>query len=320
MSILIIAEINQGEIIDATYELLAYGKELASGLGVPSQTLVLGHNLNGKLGEMGATDELIIIDDVRLENFSSDVWVDVVAGVALARNSRLVLSVSSSRGIDFTSQVAGKLQASHIGYCQGITVADGTVTTTSLLYGGKLLISSQVMDKTVISFLPGSKQASEGKVSGTPPTTSETLDTYSALSKVKFKQLHLPDTSDVDIASQEILVSIGRGIQDEGNIELAKELAEIMGATVSASRPIIDQGWLPKTRQVGKSGKLVKPKLYMALGISGAPEHAEGMRSAELILAVNTDEAAPIFDIAHYGVNADILDFIPELTEVLSER
>jgi electron transfer flavoprotein alpha subunit len=119
----------------------------------------------------------------------------------------------------------------------------------------------------------------------------------------------------VDVSKVPLLIAVGRGIQNADNIPLAEELAETLGGAVCASRPVIDQGWLPLTRQVGKSGVTVKPKLYLALGISGAPEHVEGMKQSELIIAVNTDAKAPIFGLAHYGAVADAVEIIPLLTE-----
>jgi electron transfer flavoprotein alpha subunit len=128
-----------------------------------------------------------------------------------------------------------------------------------------------------------------------------------------------PEASDVDISKESILISVGRGIQTEDNIELAEELAELMDGKVAASRPVVDQGWLPTSRMVGKSGQRVKPKLYIALGISGAPEHVEGIVDAEMIIAVNTDPAAPIFDVARYGTEVDVLDLLEELIEQVEE-
>jgi electron transfer flavoprotein alpha subunit len=113
---------------------------------------------------------------------------------------------------------------------------------------------------------------------------------------------------------------VGRGIQQQDNLALAEELATALGGAVCASRPVVDQGWLPATRQVGKSGMTVRPKLYLAFGISGAPEHVEGMQSAELIVAVNTDPKAPIFDAAHYGAELDALDLLPALAEAATAR
>ncbi len=124
----------------------------------------------------------------------------------------------------------------------------------------------------------------------------------------------------MDITQQDLLVAVGRGIQQKDNLELAEELAQALGGAVCASRPVVDQGWLPPTRQVGKSGMTVKPKLYLALGISGAPEHQEGMKGAEVIIAVNTDPKAPIFDIAHFGAELDVLDLLPALTEAIQAK
>ena len=128
-----------------------------------------------------------------------------------------------------------------------------------------------------------------------------------------------PEIADVDISKEAILISVGRGIQTEDNVDLAEELAELMNGTVSASRPVVDQGWLPTSRMVGKSGQIVKPKLYLALGISGAPEHVEGIVDAEMIIAVNTDPAAPIFDVAQYGTEVDALDLLEELIDLVED-
>ena len=126
---------------------------------------------------------------------------------------------------------------------------------------------------------------------------------------------------DVDIVREKTLVSVGRGIQNQDNLGMAEDLAKALGGVVSASRPVIDQNWIPQTRLVGKSGKAVKPKMYLALGISGAPEHTEAIGDAEMIVAINTDPNAPIFDLARYGAQVDILDLMPVLTEkVLGEK
>ena len=135
--------------------------------------------------------------------------------------------------------------------------------------------------------------------------------------KIKFVEAIKPAAGDVDITAQTKLVSIGRGIGGKENMELAEELAQKLGATVSSSRPVVDAGWLPRTRQVGKSGLKVKPKLYLMLGISGAPEHLEGMKSAELIIAINTDKKAPIFNVAHYGATADLFEVAEAMLELL---
>ena len=137
---------------------------------------------------------------------------------------------------------------------------------------------------------------------------------------MRLKRYVEPEPGDVDLAKQDVLVAVGRGIQSKDNIALAEELARSLGGAVAGSRPVIDQGWLPLSRQVGKSGLSVKPKLYVALGISGAPEHVEGMKDAGLIVAVNSDPQAPIFNVANYGIVGDALEAIPLLTAAIEAK
>ena len=130
----------------------------------------------------------------------------------------------------------------------------------------------------------------------------------------------MADQEDVDIGAADILVSIGRGIGKPENISLAQEFADAIGATLACSRPVADEQWLPKSRQVGTSGKTVRPKIYIALGISGAYQHQAGMKNSSTVIAVNTDPKAPIFNIAHYGIVADMLEVMPQLTEKFAKK
>lgn len=154
--------------------------------------------------------------------------------------------------------------------------------------------------------------------STTPPVMRASVPDLSGL-PVKVTQYVEPEAGDVDITSENLLIAVGRGIQSQDNIEIADELAQVLSGVVCASRPVVDQGWLPTTRLVGKSGYQVKPKVYLALGISGAPEHTEGITGSDTIIAINTDPGAPIFNIAKYGIVEDIFDLVPVLTEKLEE-
>jgi electron transfer flavoprotein alpha subunit len=166
--------------------------------------------------------------------------------------------------------------------------------------------------------VPGGYKPEDGQ-SSSPPEVVKATDPQIEDLKISVNRYDEPETGDVDISTEPLLIAVGRGIQLEDNIELAEELAEAIGGVVCASRPVVDQGWLPTSRLVGKSGYQVKPKIYLALGISGAPEHTEGMTASETIIAINTDPAAPIFNIAKYGVVEDIFDLVPVLTEKLEE-
>ena len=168
------------------------------------------------------------------------------------------------------------------------------------------------------AMLPGENRPEQGKSTQPAPLTAMPVPPLDGL-RVKVRQLIEPAGGDVDISKEPLLISVGRGIQQKDNIELAQELADALGAVVTGSRPIVDQGWLPTTRLVGKSGKAVKPKIYLALGISGAPEHVESITGAEMVVAINTDPAAPIFNLAKYGATVDVLDLLPVLTEQVQQ-
>jgi electron transfer flavoprotein alpha subunit len=166
----------------------------------------------------------------------------------------------------------------------------------------------------LITMIPGVFKPEAGRGAHPPQVTAVTVPTLQDL-RVTLKGYVEPEAGDVDIAREPILIAVGRGIQNQDNLELAEELATALGGVVCASRPVVDQGWLPTTRLVGKSGKTVKPKIYLTLGISGAQEHAEGMSESETIIAINTDPSAPIFNLAKYGTTTDLFDLVPLLTE-----
>jgi electron transfer flavoprotein alpha subunit len=166
--------------------------------------------------------------------------------------------------------------------------------------------------------VPGGYKPEEGQSAQPPEVTPVAAPAFDGL-RVTLAQYIEPEAGDVDISKEPILISVGRGIQNEDNLELAEELAKALGGVVCSSRPVVDQGWLPTSRMVGKSGQKVKPKLYLAMGISGAPEHVEAITDSELIIAINTDPNAPIFDLAQYGAEVDMTDLMEVLTELVEE-
>ena len=177
------------------------------------------------------------------------------------------------------------------------------------------MVEGQVPEPTaLVAMIPGEYQIEAGLAVSPPEIEWLPLPDNLGI-RMSVKQYIEPDAGDVDISKEDVLVSVGRGIQNQDNMALAQELADALGGVLVSSRPIVDQGWLPTSRLVGKSGKKVKAKLYLALGISGAPEHVEALGDSEMILAVNTDPEAPIFSTAKYGTTVDLLDLAPVLTE-----
>lgn len=320
--ILILAEHLNGKLADITFEMVGKAKQLAAALGGRAVAVLLGSGAKGLAESIGA-DSVLYVDDPALAEFNPEAYSRVLAALIKDRAPKLVMMGNTSVGMDLGAGLSVTTGLPLIAYVNGLAADDGGAGTqagpylvaTSQIYGGKIQAEAVPDGEAcIVSCLGGAFPAGAG---AGPAQSVEQIASPVPLGdlKVKFVKLIQPEAGDVDITQQQVLVSIGRGIGGQENIELAQELADALGCAVSASRPVTDAGWLPKTRQVGKSGLTVKPKVYLAFGISGAPEHLEGMRGAETIIAVNTDAKAPIFDVAHYGATCDMLDLLPALTE-----
>lgn len=311
--IFVITEHMDGMFSDVSFEMVGKAKELASVFGGDVIAVVLG---NGLQAGVFASDSTILVDETALVQFNPEAYGKVIEALVKEKSPRVVLFGWTATGMDLAAWLSARTGASCVAYAKDLCVEDGALVVNSQVYGGKMI--AEVVpggDTAIVACVAGSFPAEAGKggTAVTPIASPVSLDGL----KTKFVEAVKPTGGDVDITAQEKLVSIGRGIGGKENIELAEELAEALGAVVSASRPVVDAGWLPRTRQVGKSGLKVKPKLYLMLGISGAPEHLEGMSSADLIIAVNTDKKAPIFNVAHYGTTADLFDVAEEMLELL---
>jgi electron transfer flavoprotein alpha subunit len=316
--VLVVAEHQSGELADATLELIGKGKELASGWGGQCTVAVLGDP--GLAGALGAADLVLTMEHPALAAYTPEAYEKALLHLLEERQPRLVLIPNTTLGMDVGAGLSAAWGAPLVAYVVGLAAEGGALLATAQVYGGKLSAEVAVEgERAICTVIAGSFPAEPGRDGAAanveavaPPASLDSLST-------SFVELREPDAGDVDISVADLLVSVGRGIGSGDDLELLQELADALGAALSASRPVTDKGWLPKTRQVGKSGLKVKPKLYLAFGISGAPEHLEGMRDAELIIACNTDPQAPIFDVAHYGTTEDLFDLVPALTEKLGE-
>lgn len=311
--VLLLAEHLNGKLADITFEMAGKAKQLAAAFGGKAVAVLLGSGAQALAASIGA-DGVLYIDDPALAEFNPEAYSRVLAALIKERNPRVAMMGNTSVGMDLGAGLSVTTGLPLIAYVNGLAADSGALVATSQIYGGKIQAEAVPDGEAcIVSCLAGAFPAEAGRGSASVEQVASPVPLGDL--KVKFVKLIQPQGGDVDITQQPILVSIGRGIGGQENIELAQELADALGCAVSASRPITDAGWLPKTRQVGKSGLTVKPKVYLALGISGAPEHLEGMRGAETIIAVNTDPKAPIFDVAHYGATCDMLDLLPALTE-----
>jgi electron transfer flavoprotein alpha subunit len=317
--ILVLAEHLKGTLADITFEMLGVGRQLAGTLGGSMHAVLIGRDVAGLAGRLGAADGVVVVDDPALEQPSGEVVIALLQQLMEQKQASLVLLGGTNAAFGLGSRLAARTNLPFINFCKGARAADGAILLTSQMFGGKILADVRLAaGRGIVSIYPGSFPADAGRSDRVPPVENRAAPTVAAAAV--FKRFLEPDTSDVDITKQNVLVAVGRGIQTQDNVQLAEELAQILGGAVCASRPVIDQGWLPLSRQVGKSGMTVKPRVYLAFGISGAPEHWDGMQASECIIAINTDPKAPIFDGSHYGVVGDAVELLPLITEKIQAR
>jgi electron transfer flavoprotein alpha subunit len=306
----------RGLLADVSAEMLGAARQLAGDTGGKVIAILLSADGSAYAAGLSAADRILLVNDPLLAGFSPEPYVAVLKSIIEAETPRAVLVASTSVGLDVAPLLGAKLDAPVVNGCRSVSVQDGVLKVTAGFCGGKLLADVAITAAPAILLVAsGAFRPTDQKGAAVVETRQSPVPLVPGA--VVFEQMILPAAGDVDITQQDVVVAVGRGIQQRENLEVAEELAQSLGGAVAASRPIVDQGWLPATRQVGKSGMIVKPKCFMALGISGAPEHVEGMKDSALIIAVNTDPNAPIFDVAHYGVVADLLDVVPALCEAI---
>jgi electron transfer flavoprotein alpha subunit len=310
--ILVVAESRRGELREVSLELVGAALALKEQAGEPVAVAVIGAEADGYTDTLGATgvDELLTVA-APAEEFEAHVHAGALAALIEQENPSVVLLGHTIDSLGFGPAVAAELGLGFASDVTGLSWEDGPVATRGA-YGGKLQLELDFPGKeTVLLMLrAGAFEAAEG--AGDASVRAVEAAVEARTEQLGFREV---EAGDVDITQAEFLLSVGRGIEDKDALPQFEELAEKMGATLSVSRPLVDAGWVANARQVGQSGKTVKPKVYLALGISGAVQHLAGMQNADTIIAVNTDPEAPIFRVAHYGAVADLFDVADELAD-----
>jgi len=314
--IYVLVEHQQGVVEDISYVMLAASKVIAKQTGDAIVAVLLGHNQKDLAKDLAA-NKVVYFDHPDLAGFSPDAYLEVLTPYFEENPPRALIAGHTSVGMDLVGGLASRTKVPIISQCQNFVVDQDTIKFISQICGGKMMVEGELPEPSVmISFVPGGYRVEQGKSDIAPEI--EVIDPAEIRDlRIRLVEYVEPDSADVDISKAEVLIAVGRGLQNQTDLELVEELAEMLGGVVCSSRPIIDQGWLPATRLVGKSGKNVAPKVYLALGISGAPEHVQAIMESDLIIAVNTDPAAPIFNMAKYGAEIDLIDFISVMNEHL---
>ncbi|PSQ02477.1 electron transfer flavoprotein subunit alpha/FixB family protein [Halobacteriales archaeon QS_5_70_17] len=311
--VLAVAEHRRGDLRDVSLELITAGRDLADAQGGDLHLAVIGGDAEGFAGELNreGVDAIHAVDDGN--EFNHDVYVQAVEQLFDEIGAGTLLLPNSVNGLDYAPAVAERLDVPLVTDAIDLAHEDG-LSVTREMYASKVATTVDVdAAEVVVTVRPAEWPKAEGEGSADVRSFDPEIDESTVRSTVKgFEEV---GGGDVDISEADVLISVGRGIEEEENIELVEALADALDATLSSSRPIVDAGWLPKNRQVGQSGKVVTPEVYIAIGISGAVQHVAGMKGSETIVAINTDSNAPIMDIADYAIVDDLFDVVPELIE-----
>ncbi len=318
----VLAEHRQGVLRDVTFEMLTRANQLAHITNLEVTAVVLGKGAK-KLAEplVDYAKTIIAVEDRRLENFNSESYKKILVDLIAQHKPLLVLIGHSSYGVELAPRLATALNLPLATDLVDLAFEGDEFVVTRQMYGGKVNVKALVRkSETYIAtirpatFAPKKPEPlASGQISEMPSLLAEDV------SDKQFLQYVLPPPGGVDITAAEKLIGIGRGIKDQSNVPIVEDLAKTLGAVLACSRPIVDKGWLPNDRQIGSSGKTVKPKFYLALGISGAFQHVLGMKASELIIAVNKDPKAPIFSVADYAVVEDLFKIVPSLRNKVNE-
>ena len=322
------------EISGIALELLGKGKELAAKLETEVTAVLIGYNVKNladKLAEYGA-DKVILVDDPELETYRTEPYAHALASVIEKYKPEIVLVGATAIGRDLGPTVSARVKTGLTADCTVLEIGDFPLVAipgqeqkhkqllmTRPAFGGNTIATIACPDNRpqMATVRPGVMQKI-APIAGAKAVIEEYNPGFTPNNKyVTIKEVVKAVSDTVDIMDAKILVSGGRGVGSAENFKILEDLAEVLGGTVSCSRAVVDNGWKPKDLQVGQTGKTVRPQIYFAIGISGAIQHVAGMEESDLIVAINKDETAPIFDVADYGIVGDLNKVVPALTEQL---
>jgi electron transfer flavoprotein alpha subunit len=319
--ILVFVEHRDGAINKTSFEAIAAAQMIGKELGQQISAVILGADVTA-LGDQIAGFELskvLIARNEKLSTYTPDAYTDAMERVVRNVDPQFVIMPHTYLVRDYAPKLAARFQKSLISDCVRARMNDGGVTFTRRIFQGKIDadVVSDGAAPVFATFQSGAYRGDQAKRgSGASIETMEVeVGDVRMTPEAPFQEVKAA----VDLSKADVIVAIGRGIKSKDNIGLAEKLAEALGADIAASRPICDAEWLPIDRQIGSSGQTVAPKLYVALGISGAIQHLVGMKNSGTIVAINKDPEAPIFDIADYGIVGDLFEAVPVLTEEIKK-
>jgi electron transfer flavoprotein alpha subunit len=319
IKVLVYAESRDAAILPITHELIAAARTISVAHGGEVLCCVLSSDPTALVAQLKGADRILTMQHPALSPYNPQAHALAMRVAVETCAPDVVLMGYTSAGLDLGSYISIKTELPVVGYCTELAVEGATLNATSQLYRGKLNAVTRTPLPAVAVLVPGNWDEKEGQSGGRAEVSSLPVPASLDSLRVSVASSSSPDLNQIDLTKAERIVCVGRGIGSAEKISLATDLATALGAEIAGSRPVIDSGWLPKARQVGKSGQKVKPKLYIAAGVSGAPEHLEGMKSADFIIAINSDAKAPIFEFADFGTTCDLFELLPALSGQLAK-
>jgi electron transfer flavoprotein alpha subunit len=315
-NVLVVTEIQKGKVREASHELLTLAHRVADASSREVRSLVVGSGVSDAAKEFAGKGggETFVVDHEAAANYNVDAWSKAVHAAAEACDAELILFSNTPIGWDTAPRIAAAFDCGFVGDCIQVQAEGGKLTLIRRIFNGKLDAQISAEGRVVATVQPGSVKPYEGSSEGkvTP------LDVDLGGLRSKFVEVKTAESKGVDLTKADVIVSGGRGVgAPEKFPEVIQPLADALGGAMGASRPVVDAGWLPHEYQVGSSGQVVQPKLYIACGISGAIQHLVGMKTSNFIVAINKDPDAPIFEVADLGVVGDLFEVVPALTEAI---
>jgi electron transfer flavoprotein alpha subunit len=319
--IYVVVDHGQNRIRGVSWEAIAMAQQMEGETGKQAHALLLGTDLAALAEQVAACQlsSVIAVSDEKLSEYNPDFFTAALVQVLTADQPDIVLFPHTYQNIDLLPRVAASLRTALITDCVGYRVDDsGQVVFVRQMFRNKINadLIVQSAHPWLISIQAGAFSA-DSLQKGTSPVESRTVDLGSVTARRTTVETLQAGKGKVDLSRAEIILGVGRGVRNPENIQAVRELAELLGAEIGASRPVVDNQWLERERQIGSSGQNVSPKLYIACGISGAIQHIVGMKNSGCIVAINTDSNAPIFNVATYGIIGDVMEVVPALTKKL---
>lgn len=314
--VLVLVEHRRGEIRDITYEMLGAAAGLASGRGGKVRALLLGKDVDGLASQVVSRADVVeVVEHDALAEYNSDSYQKALVPLIKELDPSVVLIGNTSYGLDLAPGLATALGLPLITDVISLTLEPDSLVAVRPIYGGKANARMRARGTSSIVTVESGAFAADPASAKQGEVVHRNVSLPGDLNRRRFVDFVESPASDIDITQSDVVVSVGRGIGDPENIPVVEQLAEALGGVLACSRPVVDKKWLPKARQVGISGKTIAPKLYLAVGVSGAFQHLAGIKKAQTVVAINKDPNAPIFRVADYGVVADLFAVVPKLTE-----